>query len=157
MKSVRRDAALRRGTLPRRAAMTGRGPVTLLVMGAVAGVLGACSGGGETHNAVPQQWIGDQYAVNPSPIGYRDAADGPAEVADEIDGRATAVARSSGGRTVYLRYRDDIVAVAPLGSGSLIEIADYRTGYQRWQTSLPSSWPHPDSDNFRGGGPGSGK
>ncbi|MEU9335705.1 DUF4247 domain-containing protein [Streptomyces sp. NPDC048290] len=147
----RRTGARPRTSLPRRLA------VALLVMGAVTACSGDGDGDGAQHNAVPRQWIQDQYPAGPGATGYRDTANGPATVAEEINGRASAADRSTGGRTVYLRYRDDIVAVTPQGRGSLIEIADYRSGYRRWSTNLPNHWPHPDSDSFRGGGPGSGK
>jgi hypothetical protein len=117
--------------------------------------LAACSDSSEPTNAVPYQWITQQYTL--VPVGYVDERDLPPQVADEIHDHTSAEDVDATGDTVFLRYRDDIVAVAPYRRGSQIEIADYRTGYQRWKTKLPLSWPHPDSDEFRGGGPGAGK
>ncbi|MGW4033409.1 DUF4247 domain-containing protein [Streptomyces sp. NPDC004838] len=119
--------------------------------------LAACSGSDtpEKSNSVPYQWIRQEYTAGVT--GYVDTVDLPDRVADEINGHASARDRSTGGTTVFLRYSDDIVAIAPHERGSVIEVADYRTGYYRWGKSLPSAWPHPDSAQFRGGGPGSGK
>jgi hypothetical protein len=118
--------------------------------------LSACSSDSEDANSVPHYWISQQYAS--VPLGYVDEKDGPSEVAEEIDDHTSARDRSAAGDAVFLRYRDDIVSITPRKRrGSQIEVADYRTGYHRWNTKLPSSWPHPDSDAFRGGGPGTGK
>ncbi|MFG3506542.1 DUF4247 domain-containing protein [Streptomyces sp. NPDC047821] len=121
--------------------------------------LAACSSDSDDDdgNAVPSAWIRGEYSA--SGTGYVDRTDAAAQVAREIDGNTTAVARLTDGDREFLRYRDDIVAISPhvSGTGSLIEIDDYRTGHRRWRTHLGSSWPDPDSAAFRGGGPGSGK
>ncbi|WP_405647757.1 DUF4247 domain-containing protein [Streptomyces uncialis] len=118
--------------------------------------LAACSDSSdEQANAVPYQWISSQYAR--VPVGHVDKKDRPGSVADEISGHTSARDRGRDGNTVYLRYREDIVSIAPYKRGSRIEVVDYRTGYQRWYGKLPSKWPHPDSNEFRGGGPGAGK
>ncbi|MCP9960065.1 MULTISPECIES: DUF4247 domain-containing protein [Streptomyces] len=106
-------------------------------------------------NPVPSSWIRGQYTS--SGADYVDGVDGPAAVADEIHRHSAARERLSSGDMVFLRYRDDIVAVSPYRAGSLIEVDDYRTGYRRWKPHLRSVWPDPDSASFRGGGPGSGK
>lgn len=117
--------------------------------------LTACSNGSGSGNDVPSGWIRQQYdAVS---TGYVDRSDPARRVADEIDDHTSARDRHTDDDTVFLRYRDDIVAVSPYLSGSLIEIEDYRTGYNRWRTRIGSVWPDPDSAAFRGGGPGSGK
>ncbi|MHC3388703.1 DUF4247 domain-containing protein [Streptomyces lavendulocolor] len=122
--------------------------------------LAACSSepdDDDDGNHVPSGWIRGQYSS--SGADYVDRTDATSKVAGEIDGNTPAVARLADGGKEFLRYRDDIVAISPhvSGTGSLIEIADYRTGYHRWRTHLGSSWPDPDSAAFRGGGPGSGK
>ncbi|MFI9615258.1 DUF4247 domain-containing protein [Streptomyces sp. NPDC052023] len=116
--------------------------------------LAACSGdsGG---NAVPSSWIRTEYRSGGG--GYYDRTDSVNTVANEIDKHTSAQDRTTSGSMVFLRYRDDIVAVSPYRGGSRIEMDDYRTGYHRWRPHLSSVWPDPDSDSFRGGGPGSGK
>ncbi|MBG0857422.1 DUF4247 domain-containing protein [Streptomyces spinoverrucosus] len=116
--------------------------------------LAACSGGSGT-NAVPSSWIRKEY--RPGGGGYVDRTDPVTTVANEIDKHASAQDRTSSGTMVFLRYGDDIVAVSPYQGGSRIEVDDYRGGYYRWRSHLSSVWPDPDSDSFRGGGPGSGK
>jgi hypothetical protein len=117
--------------------------------------LAACSSGSDGGNDVPSSWIHKQYRG--SSVGYVDSSDGTSAVAKEINGRASARDRTSDGDMVFLRYRNDIVAITPYRSGSRIEIADYRSGYYRWRSYVGSVWPDPDGAEFRGGGPGSGK
>ncbi|MER7106974.1 DUF4247 domain-containing protein [Streptomyces sp. NPDC000229] len=121
--------------------------------------LAACSSDPDDDdgNDVPSAWIRSQYSSRG--VDYVDKADSVSKVAGEIDGNTSAVDRLSDGDKQFLRYRNDIVAISPhtSGRGSLIEIADYRTGYHRWRTHIGSVWPDPDSAAFRGGGPGSGK
>ncbi|MFE5856163.1 DUF4247 domain-containing protein [Streptomyces sp. NPDC056500] len=121
--------------------------------------LTACSDGGSEkkpkHNNVPHSWISQQYA--PSNTGYLDSADSVAKVATEIDGHTAARKRRDNDGLVFLMYRDDIVAISPQKKGSLIEVVDYSVGYARWNPHLRTAWPAPGSNEFRGGGPGSGK
>lgn len=121
--------------------------------------LAACSSDPDDDdgNDVPTSWIRSQYSS--SGVDHVDRTDSPSQVAKEINGNTSAVARLSDGDKQFLRYRNDIVAISPhtSGRGSLIEMADYRTGYHRWRTHIGSVWPDPDSAAFRGGGPGSGK
>ncbi|MER6998142.1 DUF4247 domain-containing protein [Streptomyces sp. NPDC000410] len=118
--------------------------------------LAACSSDPEEEgNAVPSSWIRQEYTA--SGADYADSSDLPSEVAQEIHGHTASRDRIDDDGMVFLRYRDDIVAISPYLSGSLIEIADYRSGYYRWQSNIRSAWPDPNSDAFRGGGPGSGK
>ncbi|MGW1543019.1 DUF4247 domain-containing protein [Streptomyces sp. NPDC002309] len=117
--------------------------------------LAACSGGGSDGNAVPSSWIRSEYRAGGG--GYLDVRDPAPTVANEIDRHTSAQDRTTSGSMVFLRYRDDIVAISPYGNGSLIEMDDYRSGYHRWRKHVSSVWPDPDSDSFRGGGPGSGK
>ncbi|GAA4929656.1 DUF4247 domain-containing protein [Streptomyces coeruleoprunus] len=129
--------------------------ITVMIL--ALGALAACGSDPEDDgNDVPSSWIRQEYRG--SGAGYVDRTDLPSTVASEIDGHTSSVARLSDGDKVFLRYRNDIVAISPhqLG-GSLIEVADYRTGYRRWKTNVGTSWPDPDSASFRGGGPGSGK
>ncbi|GGU40155.1 DUF4247 domain-containing protein [Streptomyces lavendofoliae] len=132
--------------------------ISVLLLATLA--LAACSSepdDDDDGNGVPSGWIRGAYSSRGA--DYVDRADPASKVADEIDGNTSAVARLTDGDKVFLRYRDDIVGISPLatGRGSLIEIADYRTGYHRWRTHVGSAWPDPDSAAFRGGGPGSGK
>lgn len=120
--------------------------------------LAACSGGsggGSGGNAVPSGWIRSEY--RPGGGGYLDRSDPVSTVATEIDRHTSAQDRTTSGSMVFLRYRDDIVAVSPYRGGSRIEMDDYRSGYHRWRPHVSSVWPDPDSASFRGGGPGSGK
>ncbi|MEV7993354.1 DUF4247 domain-containing protein [Streptomyces sp. NPDC086077] len=117
--------------------------------------LAACSDGGSGGNAVPSSWIRNEYRAGGG--GYVDRTDPVTTVAGEIDKHTSAQDRTTSGSMVFLRYRDDIVAVSPYRGGSRIEMDDYRSGYHRWRPHLSSVWPDPDSDSFRGGGPGSGK
>jgi hypothetical protein len=117
--------------------------------------LAACSSGSGDGNDVPSSWIRSEYGG--SSVGYVDSSDATSTVAKEIDGHTSAKDLTSDGGMVFLRYRNDIVAITPYRSGSRIEVDDYRTGYNRWKPHVRSVWPAPDSDAFRGGGPGSGK
>jgi hypothetical protein len=117
--------------------------------------LTACSSEPDDGNDVPSTWIRQQYTS--SGVGYVDTSDTTSKVAKEIDGHASARDRIDDSGKVFLRYRDDIVSIVPHQSGSRIEIDDYRTGYYRWKSNIRSAWPDPDSNEFRGGGPGSGK
>ncbi|MFD3357015.1 DUF4247 domain-containing protein [Streptomyces fradiae] len=127
---------------------------TALLLAAAA--LAGCAGGSDDDgNPVPSSWISRQYTS--SGTHYVDLRDLPSNVADEIHGHASARDRLESGGTVFLRYRDDIVAVSPHQAGSRIEIADYRSGYRRWKSHLRTVWPDPEGSGFRGGGPGSGK
>ncbi|GAA2991289.1 DUF4247 domain-containing protein [Streptomyces fulvorobeus] len=128
--------------------------ISLVFLATVA--LAACSRGSDGSNDVPSGWIRSQYGGNSS-AGYVDRRDATSTVAKEITGHSSAKGRTSKGDMVFLRYRNDIVAITPYQGGSRIEIDDYRTGYHRWKPHLRSVWPHPDSDAFRGGGPGTGK
>jgi hypothetical protein len=119
--------------------------------------LTACGDDPEDANAVPSSWIRQQYSSSSLGAGYVDSSDATSKVAKEIDGHTAAGGRIDDDGKVFLRYRNDIVAITPLKSGSRIEIDDYRGGYYRWKTHIRSVWPDPDSDSFRGGGPGSGK
>lgn len=116
--------------------------------------LTACSSEPDDDNDVPSAWIRQQYSS--SGVGYVDK-DTTGKVAKEIDGNTAARDRVDDAGKVFLRYRDDIVAITPHQDGSRIEMDDYRTGYRRWKTNIGSVWPDPDSAAFRGGGPGSGK
>ncbi|MFI9584773.1 DUF4247 domain-containing protein [Streptomyces sp. NPDC052236] len=118
--------------------------------------LAACSSGSDDDgNDVPSSWIRKEYGG--SGVGYVDKSDATSTVAEEIHDHTSAKDRTSDGDMVFLRYRNDIVAITPYQSGSKIELDDYRTGYSRWRPHVGSVWPDPDSDAFRGGGPGAGK
>ena len=109
------------------------------------------------ENDVPSDWIARQYRHDAASNGYLDRTDKPRKVADEIDGHTAAEDRLTDDGMVFLRYDQDMVAVSPHGSGSLIEVEDYDDGYRRWGYHVRNHWPAPGSDSFRGGGPGSGK
>ncbi|MCP9976153.1 DUF4247 domain-containing protein [Streptomyces somaliensis] len=88
---------------------------------------------GRRRQPAPSSWIRRHYTR--SGAHYVDGADRPPAVADEIHRYSTATDRLVSGGTVFLRYRDDIVAVSPYLAGSRIEVADYRTGYRRWKST----------------------
>ncbi|MFI2436696.1 DUF4247 domain-containing protein [Streptomyces sp. NPDC018693] len=130
---------------------------TRLIRAAVAPALAvvlltACSS--DSDNAVPRGWINKTYTSGGA--GWLDPDSSPSAVADAIHDHRGALDRATGGRTQFLRYGDDMVTVSPYRSGSLIEIEDYRNGYRRHHQHL-GHWPNPDSQSFRGGGPGEGK
>ncbi|MEE1930755.1 DUF4247 domain-containing protein [Streptomyces sp. TRM 70351] len=121
-----------------------------------AALVAGCSSGGP--NEVPRSWIADRYAG--SGDDYIAAGSSPGAVANKIDDHRSAHDRTRSGDRVFLRYRDDIVAISPYrGAGSRIEIDDYRDGHRRWHSHVAHVWPAPGSsgNGFRGGGPGSGK
>lgn len=106
-------------------------------------------------NPVPYTWIASEYKHNG--VDYVDEVDPPGSVAAEVERQSAAMDRlHSDDGWVFLRYADDIVAISPYQTGSLVQIDDYRSGHKRWKSRL-AKWPHPDSASFRGGGPGSGK
>ncbi|MFH8800762.1 DUF4247 domain-containing protein [Streptomyces sp. NPDC017936] len=128
-----------------------------LTRAAVAAVLAAalftaCSSGGD--NGVPRGWIDDEYSDNGS--GWLAPSSTPDSVAEAIHGHRRALDRATGDGVEFLRYADDLVTVSPDRKGSRIEIEDYRNGYHRHSQYL-TNWPDPDSESFRGGGPGEGK
>ncbi len=59
----------------------------------------------------------------------------------------------------FLRYRDDIVAVTPEGSGSRVWLDDSDRGYARWYPYVGGFWGiyTGPAEGVRGGGPGTGK
>ncbi|MFI2371326.1 DUF4247 domain-containing protein [Streptomyces sp. NPDC018833] len=117
--------------------------------------LTACAGEPDDGNDAPRSWIHQEYdGVGPI---YTDSSDKTSKVAKEIDGHTDAVDRIDDGDLVFLRYRDDIVAISPYKGGSQIEVDDYRNGHRRWRSHIRNVWPDPESNAFRGGGPGSGK
>ncbi|MQY15670.1 hypothetical protein SRB5_58580 [Streptomyces sp. RB5] len=130
-----------------------------LLRGAVAAataavLLTACSS--DNGAAVPRDWIGDTYDAGG--LGWIDRDSSPAQVAAAIDDKSSALDRTTGGGMELMRYSDDMVTVSPYqGGGSQIEIDDYRNGYHRHQSYVGGIWPDPDSESFRGGGPGEGK
>ncbi|UED86572.1 DUF4247 domain-containing protein [Streptomyces profundus] len=136
----------------------GRARALAATLAAGALLLTGCSGGGGSPDA-PKGWIADTYERNGSSSNiYRDPADAPRHVADEIEGQTKAEDRVTSGMSVYLRYDDDIVAITEHSSGgSTIEVEDYQRGVQRWHSHVGHRWSSSQSDNFRGGGPGSGK
>jgi len=130
--------------------------ITVTLLSAVAlTALTACSSDSDDGNDVPTSWISTEYSS--SGVDYLDTSDPTTKVADEIHGNTSSQGRISDGDMVLLRYDDDIVAISPHQAGSRIEIDDYRSGYNRWSTQIGTQWPAPDSDEFRGGGPGEGK
>ncbi|MFI0091721.1 DUF4247 domain-containing protein [Streptomyces bobili] len=119
-----------------------------------AALLTACSSDGNGNDGVPRGWIREQYTE--SGADWVVPGKSPVSVADAIHGHRPALDRASGESMEFLRYGDDMVTVSPYRSGSRIEIEDYRGGYHRHSRHL-TYWPSPDSDSFRGGGPGEGK
>ncbi|GAA3853825.1 DUF4247 domain-containing protein [Streptomyces sedi] len=136
---------------PRRVGVALATTVGLLLVG--------CSGGGSAD--APRRWIAENYQRDTTAtFTYLDTSDAPREVADEIRGKAKPedqITDSTSGQ-IFLRYDDDIVAVSPhRPSGSRIEIEGYRKGVQRWHSHVGHRWSSSQHDNFRGGGPGTGK
>ncbi|TDC13075.1 DUF4247 domain-containing protein [Streptomyces sp. 8K308] len=122
-------------------------------------------GSGDDEPDVPLGWISTTYERTGSSYENRflDRAAAPAVVADAIERERAAMDRIEDAGSVFLRYDDDIVAIAPFGSardGSEIDVDDYRSGRSRYSTHVGHRWPaaqHDSGGDFRGGGPGSGK
>ncbi|SOD66781.1 protein of unknown function [Streptomyces zhaozhouensis] len=131
--------------------------VGVALVATTAFLLVGCSGGGSAD--APRGWIAETYQRDTTATAtYLDSADGPRDVADEIRDKAKPEDRIVDGDRIFLRYDDDIVAVSPHAPrGSRIEIEEYRRGVQRWHSHVGHRWSASQSDNFRGGGPGTGK
>lgn len=99
--------------------------VSVILLAMVA--LAACSSDLDGGNNAPSRWIQQEYGSDGS-VGYVDNRDGTSAVAKEIEGHTSARDRISDNGKVFLRYRNDIVAITPYLSGSRIEIDEYRTG-----------------------------
>ncbi|MEV5814833.1 DUF4247 domain-containing protein [Streptomyces mutabilis] len=116
-------------------------------------LLSSCSSDGD--DGVPRSWIRDTYTASGG-SRWLDKDSSPDQVADAIHDHRKSLDRSAGGGMSFLRYGDDMVTVSPYKGGSLIEIEDYRNGYRRYKQHLVN-WPNPNSQSYRGGGPGEGK
>lgn len=85
----------------------------------------------------------------------------PTAVAASIADRWKPSERITDPGGVFLRYRNDIVAVTagPDGRGSRIFVDDERRGYNRWYPYVGGYWGtfSGPAEGFRGGGPGAGK
>ncbi|MDT0308647.1 DUF4247 domain-containing protein [Streptomyces sp. DSM 44917] len=126
----------------------------------LAAVATGCGGGSDPQ--VPRGWIASTYepAALSGNADYRDPVDAPARVADEIEGERGARDRIDRNGMVFLRYDEDLVAVIPhSGGGSGIDIEPYATGRTRYSAHVAHRWPAGSGtgEEFRGGGPGSGK
>lgn len=132
-------------------------PVALLA----GALLTACSGRSDAD--APAGWVADEYRAGGD--GYVDASDAPTEVADEIEGHTPAKDRVTSGDAVFLRYRDDVVAVTATQGrgGSFIEIEDYQRARTRWHSQIGTRWPADGADGTdadsadSGGDDGSGR
>ncbi|MFD5320121.1 DUF4247 domain-containing protein [Streptomyces sp. NPDC127098] len=122
-------------------------------------------GSGDDEPDVPLSFISATYERTGSSYENRflDRDATPALVADAIERERAAMDRIEDDGSVFLRYDDDIVAIAPFGSalaGSEIDVDDYRSGRSRYSAHVGHRWPAAQRDSggdFRGGGPGSGK
>lgn len=90
------------------------------------------------------------------------SADTPRATADAIAEEWKPADRRDDPSGVYLRYRDDVVAVTDApgdDEGSIITVDDDRHGYRRWYGYVGGWWGiyTGRGDSFRGGGPGAGK
>ncbi|MGY0232439.1 DUF4247 domain-containing protein [Longispora urticae] len=83
----------------------------------------------------------------------------PAAVAAMIRGGWKPAEEFADASGYYLRYSDDVVAVFPRGSGSLIRVEDSDRAYRRYHSHVGGYWGFTtgQGEAGRGGGPGSGK
>ena len=87
------------------------------------------------------------------------SSDAPSKVVSDISKRWTPAERHTDAAGQFLRYRNDIVVVAPAGGGSRIYVDETDRGYNRWYPYIGGYWGtySGPGGGFRGGGPGSGK
>ena len=88
--------------------------------------------------------------------------DSPVATANEIAEAWKPADRRDDPSGIYLRYRDDVVAVVDDPDdegGSIITVDDADHGYRRWYGYVGGWWGiyTGRGDTFRGGGPGAGK
>lgn len=84
----------------------------------------------------------------------------PSVVAKEIIADTTPINQSADGSGVYLRYPDEVIAILPRDGGSLIQIDTVERSYNQYHSHIGGffwGWTSPRGEDFRGGGPGSGK
>ena len=109
----------------------------------------------------PGAYLADRYRLvsseGDSRVYRADAA--PRQVFDDLrrSVKPAEVHTDPGG--YFLRYRDDIVAVTPEGTGSRVWLDDSDRGYARWFPFIGGYWGTytGSGEGIRGGGPGSGK
>ncbi|WP_412539804.1 DUF4247 domain-containing protein [Longispora sp. K20-0274] len=89
---------------------------------------------------------------------YR-SAKAPSAVAAMIRGKWKPAEEFADASGYYLRYSDDVVAVFPNGTGSLIRVEDSDRAYRRYHSHVGGYWGFTtgQGEAGRGGGPGSGK
>ncbi|MGX6450136.1 DUF4247 domain-containing protein [Patulibacter sp. S7RM1-6] len=141
----------------RKSTLTLGGGVLVAVVALLVLVLGLASCGGSVRG-----YVRDHYAKVSSRNGsdvYR-SNDAVAKVTKDIAGAWKPADRVTDPGGVFLRYRDDLVAIRPrTGGGSEITVDDAERGYAHWYPYV-GGWFGTYSgpgEGFRGGGPGSGK
>ena len=112
----------------------------------------------------PRDFLTDNYTLVSSQNGGRSreysSPKPPSEVVAAISRRWEPAERVNDPAGYFLRYRDDIVAVVPDGSGgSRIYVDDEEEGYRHWYGHVGGYWGTYSSqaEDGRGGGPGAGK
>ena len=112
----------------------------------------------------PRDFLSGNYALVSSQDGGRSreysSPKPPSEVVGAISKRWPPADRVNDPAGYFLRYRDDIVAVVPDGSGgSRIYVDDENEGYRHWYGHIGGYWGtySSRSEDGRGGGPGAGK
>lgn len=96
---------------------------------------------------------------SPTVSAYRSDSP-PSVVAKEIIADTTPVNQSADGSGVYLRYPEEVIAILPRDGGSLIQVDTVERSYNQYHSHIGGffwGWTSPRGEDFRGGGPGSGK
>ena len=112
----------------------------------------------------PRDYLADNYTLVSSQDGGRSreysSPRPPSEVVAAIARKWNPAERVNDPAGYFLRYRDDIIAILPDGSGgSRIYVDDEEEGYRHWYGHVGGYWGtySSRSENERGGGPGAGK
>lgn len=143
--------------------LRGKSTMTLVAGGILLVVaLGLLIGGLSSCGSSPRSTIKSNYTA----AGKRDGADlfrtkkNVAQVTRELTEEWKPADRLTDPGGVFLRYRDDLVAIRPISTGgSELSVDDADRGYAHWYPFV-GGWFGTYSgraEGFRGGGPGSGK
>lgn len=142
--------------------LRGKSTTTLVAGGILVVIaLGLLIGGLSSCGSSPRSFIESHYSA----AGKRDGADlfrtkkTVAQVTRELTKEWKPADRLTDPGGVFLRYRDDLVAIRPISTGTELSVDDADRGYAHWYPFV-GGWFGTYSgraEGFRGGGPGSGK
>ncbi|WP_018655716.1 DUF4247 domain-containing protein [Actinomadura flavalba] len=105
----------------------------------------------------PRGWIDGRYQQLGA--GSYRAGQPPARVASDLVRRHRPSDRVYDPAGIFLRYRDDVVVIAPDGRGSRVTVLDPDRAYRTYHGYVGGRWGgfNGRASTFRGGGPGTGK